>query len=132
GECVRTGNVEVAFLGIGPHRRYVFLIHVGPDASGGTDHLNSAIIQRPRRSLENQEAYKTFLGIVSHEFFHTWNVKQFRPAGIHPYDYMRENYTDLLWVVEGTTSYYADLTNVRVAITQPDDYLSTLSDAIHA
>ncbi len=115
-----------------PYRRYVFLIHVGPDASGGTEHLNSTIIQRPRGSLEDPEAYKTFLGTVSHEFFHTWNIKQFRPAGIHPYDYMRENYTDLLWVAEGTTSYYADLTNVRVGISKPDDYLRTLSDAIHA
>jgi predicted metalloprotease with PDZ domain len=115
-----------------PYRRYVFLIHVGPDASGGTEHLNSTIIQRPRQSLENPEADKTFLGIVSHEFFHTWNVKQFRPAGIHPYDYMRENYTDLLWVAEGTTSYYADLTTVRVGISKPDEYLQTLSDAIHA
>jgi len=113
-----------------PYRHYVFLIHVGPDASGGTEHLNSTIIQRPRWSLENPEAYKTFLGTVSHEFFHTWNVKQFRPAGIHPYDYLRENYTDLLWVAEGTTSYYADLTNVRVAISKPDDYLKILSDAI--
>jgi predicted metalloprotease with PDZ domain len=115
-----------------PYRRYVFLIHVGPDASGGTEHLNSTIIQTPRRSLENSEAYKTFLRTVSHEFFHTWNVKQFRPAGIHPYDYMRENYTDLLWVAEGTTTYYADLTNVRVRLKEPAEYLGTLSDAIHA
>jgi len=114
-----------------PYRRYVFLIHVGPDASGGTEHLNSTIIQRPRRSLENPEAYKTFVSMISHEFFHTWNVKQFRPDGIHPYDYMRENYTDLLWVAEGTTSYYGDLTNARVGITKPDDYLRALGDAIH-
>jgi len=114
-----------------PYRRYVFLIHVGPDASGGTEHLNSTIIQRPRRSLENARDYKTFLHTVSHEFFHTWNVKQFRPAGIQPYDYSRENYTDLLWVVEGTTSYYADLTIVRVGIIKPDDYLRILSDSIH-
>src|SRR5207237_6355843 len=87
---------------------------------------------KPRRSLENQEDYKTFLSTVSHEFFHTWNVKQFRPAGIHPYDYTRENYTDLLWVVEGATSYYDDLTNARLGITQPNDYLRTLVDAIHA
>ena len=114
-----------------PYRRYVFLIHLGPDASGGTEHLNSTIIQRPRRSLENAHDYKTFLHTVSHEFFHTWNVKRFRPAGIHPYDYSRENYTDLLWVVEGTTSYYADLTIVRAGIIKPDDYLRILSDSIH-
>ena len=123
---------QAGLFGDMPYRRYVFLIHVGPDASGGTEHLNSTIIQAPRRSLENSEAYKTFLRTVSHEFFHTWNVKQFRPAGIHPYDYLRENYTDLLWVAEGTTSYYADLTNVRVGLKEPNEYLENLSDAIHA
>ncbi len=122
---------QAALFGDMPYSRYVFLIHVGPGASGGTEHLNSTIIQRPRQSLENPEAYKGFLRTVSHEFFHTWNVKQFRPAGIHPYDYMHENYTDLLWVVEGSTTYYADLTNVRVGINKADDYLTTLSDAIH-
>src|ERR1041385_2667007 len=123
---------QASLFGDMPYRRYVFLIHVGPDASGGTEHLNSTIIQRPRASLEDPEAYKTFLGTVSHEFFHTWNVKQFRPAGMHPYDYMRENYTDLLWVAEGTTSYYADLTNARVGLKEPNEYLGNLSDAIHA
>ena len=122
---------QATLFGDMPYRRYVFLVHVGPGASGGTEHLNSTIIQRPRQSLENPEAYKGFLRTVSHEFFHTWNVKQFRPAGIHPYDYMRENYTDLLWVAEGSTTYYADLTNVRVGINKADDYLRTLSDAIH-
>jgi predicted metalloprotease with PDZ domain len=123
---------QAGLFGEMPYRRYVFLLHVGPDASGGTEHLNSTIIQAPRRALENDEAYKTFLGTVSHEYFHTWNVKQFRPAGIHPYDYTRENYTDLLWVAEGTTSYYDDLTLARVGLTKPDDYLKTVGDAIHS
>jgi predicted metalloprotease with PDZ domain len=115
-----------------PYRRYVFLLHIFPGASGGTEHLNSTIIQKPATSLEDPEAYKIFLNMVSHEVFHTWNIKQFRPAGIQPYDYLRENYTDLLWVAEGTTSYYADLTNVRVGIIEPDDYLRALGDQIHA
>jgi predicted metalloprotease with PDZ domain len=115
-----------------PYRRYVFLIHVGPEARGATEHLNSTIIQAPRRSLENEEAYKSLLGTVAHEYFHTWNVKQFRPAGIHPYDYSRENYTDLLWVAEGTTSYYDDLTLARTGLNKPDDYLKIIGDEIHS
>ena len=115
-----------------PYRRYVFLLHIYPNADGGTEHLNSTIIQTPRESLEDPDAYKGFLNTVSHEVFHTWNVKQFRPAGIHPYDYQRENYTDLLWVAEGTTSYYADLTNVRAGIIEPEEYLTALGDQIHA
>ena len=106
---------------------------VEPRAGPNMPHELADLLGRPPLlRTENPEAYKTFLSVVSHEFFHTWNVKQFRPAGIHPYDYLRENYTDLLWVVEGTTSYYADLTNVRVGISKLDDYLKILSDAIHA
>jgi predicted metalloprotease with PDZ domain len=64
--------------------------------------------------------------------FHTWNVKQFRPSGLQPYDYTRENYTDLLWVAEGTTSYFDDLLLVRSGIESADWYLDLLTNAITA
>ena len=82
-------------------------------------------------SHDNSEAYKRFLGLASHEFFHTWNVKQLRPAGIAPYDYQRENYTKLLWVAEGTTSYYGNLFLVRIGVTKPDTYLEGLARGIN-
>ncbi|MEE9130540.1 MAG: PDZ domain-containing protein [Phycisphaerales bacterium] len=114
-----------------PYQRYVFLLHVGKGARGGTEHLNSTIMQTSRRSLEDEKSYSRFLGLVSHEFFHTWNVKRLRPAGIHPYDYQSENYTKLLWVCEGTTSYYDDLTLVRTGLIKPKKYLQIISDAIN-
>lgn len=113
-----------------PYERYVFLIHVGSGMGGGTEHLNSTVMQTRRSSLEDKTAYKRFLGLVSHEFFHTWNVKQLRPAGIQPYDYTRENYTKLLWVCEGTTSYYDDLTLTRAGLIKTKDYLKRLGKAI--
>lgn len=113
-----------------PYERYVFLIHVGRGGGGGTEHLNSTIMQTSRATFESDGAYQRFLGLVTHEFFHTWNVKQLRPAGIHPYDYERENYTKLLWVAEGTTSYYDDLTLVRTGHTRPNRYLENLSRTI--
>ena len=113
-----------------PYQRYVFLTHVGRGGGGGTEHLNSTIMQTGRRSFESDGGYQGFLGLVSHEFFHTWNVKQLRPAGIDPYDYDRENYTRLLWVAEGTTSYYGGLTLVRTGHTKPADYLKDLSRSI--
>jgi len=113
-----------------PYRRYVFLTHVGRGAGGGTEHLNSTIMQTSTRSFESDAAYQGFLGLVAHEFFHTWNVKQLRPAGIDPYDYERENYTRLLWVAEGTTSYYGALTLVRTGHTEPAKYLKDLSRSI--
>ena len=113
-----------------PYHRYVFITHVGRGAGGGTEHLNSTVMQTARASFENDDAYHGFLGLVTHEFFHTWNVKQLRPAGIDPYDYERENYTRLLWVAEGTTSYYGPLTLVRTGHTEPAKYLKDLSRSI--
>lgn len=113
-----------------PYQRYVFLTHVGRGAGGGTEHLNSTIMQTSRAALEGEAGWTRFLGLVSHEFFHTWNVKQLRPAGIHPYDYEQENYTRLLWVAEGTTSYYDDLTLVRTGRVKPRKYLDDLGSAI--
>jgi predicted metalloprotease with PDZ domain len=62
------------------------------------------------------EGYTTLLGLISHEYFHTWNVKRLRPAELAGYDYTRENYTELLWFFEGFTSYYDDLLLRRAAI----------------
>lgn len=115
-----------------PYTRYVFLIHCYPGGRGGTEHLNSTIMQVTPQAFRTPETYRRFLKLVSHEMFHTWNVKQFRPAGLLPYDYHGENYTHLLWVAEGTTSYYDWLTLVRAGIVRPDDYLRTLSDSIHS
>lgn len=119
-------------FGAFPYERYVFITHVGMGGGGGTEHLNSTVMQTSRRSFEDNGAYDRFLGLVAHEFFHTWNVKQFRPAGINPYDYERENYTKLLWVAEGTTSYYDDLTLVRTGHTKPAKYLQSMGNAIDA
>lgn len=117
-----------------PYERYVFLIHVGA-GGGGTEHLNSTIMQVSRAAIggsrdESSNPYERLLGLTAHEFFHTWNVKQLRPAGIQPYDYQRENYTPLLWVAEGTTSYYDELLLVRVGLLKPDAYLDRLGKQI--
>ncbi|NOG55125.1 MAG: M61 family metallopeptidase [Planctomycetes bacterium] len=121
---------QAAVFGNMPYDKYVFMIHAGRGAGGGTEHLNSTIMQTSRESLEDDEAYKRFLGLVSHEMFHTWNVKQLRPAGIHPYDYQRENYSKLFWVAEGTTSYYTPIILVRGGLKKPDAYLTSLGESI--
>ena len=102
-------RAQTAVFGMTPYERYVFLVHVAPGIGGGTEHLNSTIMQTRPGTFDDEDRYERFLGLVSHEMFHTWNVKQLRPAGLAPYDYDRENYTSLLWVAEGTTSYYDDL-----------------------
>ncbi|MFG0260415.1 MAG: M61 family metallopeptidase, partial [Phycisphaerales bacterium JB041] len=113
-----------------PYQRYVFLVHSQPGIGGGTEHLNSTIMHTRPQTFTSDSSYAGFLGLVSHEMFHTWNVKRLRPAGLTPYDYQGENYTDLLWVAEGTTSYYDDVTLVRAGLLDPERYLAQMSRTI--
>jgi predicted metalloprotease with PDZ domain len=76
------------------------------------------------------DGYKSFLGLCSHEYFHTWNVKRIKPAAFTPYDLGRENYTRLLWAFEGFTSYYDDLALVRSGVISLEDYLNLLGKTI--
>lgn len=119
------------FAGL-PCERFIFQVHCGEGLGGGTEHRNSTIMQttpaRLEGSFENDDAYKRFLGLVSHEMFHAWNVKSFIPEGLVPYDYQRENYTTLLWLVEGTTSYYDDLTMARAELLTEKQYLKRIAE----
>jgi len=122
-------RAEAAIFGGIPYDRYVFLVHLAPGLSGGTEHLNSTIIQMSPQALESQ--YKVVLSLVAHEMFHTWNVKRLRPAALRNVDLARENYTDLLWLCEGTTSYYDELVLVRAGLEAPEAYLKTIAEAIY-
>lgn len=113
-----------------PYQRYVFLVHSQPGISGGTEHLNSTIMHTRPQTFTSDSSYAGFLGLVSHEMFHTWNVKRLRPAGLTPYDYQGENYTDLLWVAEGTTKYFEHVALVRAGLLDPARYLAMMSQTI--
>src|SRR5205809_334472 len=110
------------FGGPAPMKRYVFLVTAVGEGYGGLEHRASAALLCSREDLpregeiEVSERYRTFLGLVSHEYFHTWNVKRIKPAAFVPYDLDRENYTTLLWAFEGITSYYDDLALVRCGL----------------
>lgn len=130
-DFARIVKAECELFGTIPYDRYIFLIHVGPGLDGGTEHFNSTIMHASPREFEDEENYKKLLRLASHELFHAWNVKRLRPAALRTLDLSKENYTDLLWFCEGTTSYYAELLIVRAGLNNPDAYLKALSDAIH-
>jgi len=115
-----------------PFQRYVFMYHVGPGLRGATEHVNSTIIQSDTFQFKPLKDYFKVLATTAHEFVHIWNVKAYRPAGIAPYDYSAENYSDLFWMVEGSTSYYDDLFLLRAGIYEPKDYFNRLADSIHS
>ena len=116
--------------------RYVFLVVAVGDGYGGLEHRwsSSLICGRddlPRRGEDKIEtAYRKFLGLCSHEYFHLWNVKRMKPAAFTPYDLRREVHTGLLWVFEGITSYYDDLMLLRSGLIDTKSYLELLSQTI--
>ncbi len=113
-----------------PYSRYVYMYHVGDKLRGATEHVNSTIIQTDRLGFYPDKKYSKVIGTTAHEFIHTWNVKAYRPAGISPYDYDKENYSDLFWMAEGTTSYYDNLFNARAGIYSTEQYLENMAKDI--
>ncbi len=124
------------FGGRPPMGRYVFLVMAVGDGYGGLEHRASTALLTSRASLpypgqrEAGDDYRGFLGLVSHEYFHTWNVKRIKPAAFVPYDLDRENYTQLLWAFEGFTSYYDDLLLVRAGLMDEAAFLRTWGEAL--
>ncbi|MDI9332373.1 MAG: peptidase M61 [Alphaproteobacteria bacterium] len=118
------------------HRHYVFMLNVVGDGYGGLEHRHSTALIASRRDLPRlgesaaSEGYVTLLGLISHEYFHTWNVKRLRPQEFARYDLQTENYTELLWFFEGFTSYFDDLLLVRAGLLKPAAYLERLAKTI--
>lgn len=111
-------------------RNYAFMYHFLPYRFyHGVEHAYTcSIVLGPASDLK--EKYNDFLGISSHEFFHLWCVKRIMPDAFAPYDYSREAYTTLLYIFEGFTSYYGDLTLFRCGLWSAETYLESLGKAI--
>lgn len=118
-------EAETTIFGDNPNNNYVFIIHNITIPSGGLEHKNSTTLQVNRWTYSDQD-YLGFLSLVAHEYFHLWNVKRIRPKALGPFNYDEENYTDLLWVMEGFTSYYDELVLRRAGFYSEDDYLNKL------
>jgi predicted metalloprotease with PDZ domain len=134
-----------------PHTNYLFMLNVVDDGYGGLEHRNSTALICMRKDLPRlshpaltpastnlpdakpavNEGYTQLLGLISHEYFHTWNVKRLRPAEFARYDYGQENYTELLWFFEGFTSYYDDLLLHRAGLIDETTYLRLLNKTIN-
>ena len=120
-----------------PFNHYLFMLNAVDDGYGGLEHRNSTALICHRKDLPRvgepkvSEGYTTLRGLISHEYFHTWNVKRLRPAEFEKYDYTQENYTELLWFFEGFTSYYDDLLLRRAGLLDNAGYLKLLNKTIN-
>ncbi|WP_018607292.1 M61 family metallopeptidase [Uliginosibacterium gangwonense] len=121
-----------------PFSNYLFMTMAVGDGYGGLEHRASTALICSRNDLpalgaeKMDEAYRTFLGLCSHEYFHAWNVKRIKPAAFVSYRLHEENYTRLLWVFEGFTSYYDDLALIRAKRIAETEYLGLLAKTIAA
>jgi len=118
------------FFGGLPYRHYTFILHLLDGRGGGLEHRNSVTNQVDRWTFRPERNYERYLSLTSHELFHVWNAKRLRPAPLGPFDYRRENYTRLLWLVEGATSYYDNLLLTRAGLMAPERFLERLGEAI--
>ena len=129
-------DAQISMWGEAPMARYLFLVLAVGDGYGGLEHRASTALIADRNDLPRADtpaddpSYRRFLGLCSHEYFHTWNVKRIKPAAFTPYDLERENYTRLLWAFEGITSYYDDLMLVRAGLMSEQAYLETLGKTL--
>jgi predicted metalloprotease with PDZ domain len=147
-DAKRICETEIAFWhgpgGKAPFDRYLFLLNAIDEGRGGLEHRASTALVAPRRNLprrgagvasaraaegaaaarvEPSEGYTDLLGLISHEYFHAWNVKRLKPREFRRLDYAQENYTRLLWFFEGFTSYYDDLLLLRSGLIDAAHYL---------
>jgi len=119
-----------------PMSRYMFLVMVVGDGYGGLEHRSSTSLLCSRNNLpqpgqsELTDEYRSFLGLCSHEYFHSWNVKRIKPLVFDSPDLSQEVYTPLLWAFEGITSYYDDLALLRCGCITRQDYLELLGQTI--
>ncbi len=111
-----------------PFDDYTFIINLR--GGGGLEHLNSTALQWNRFGFKPQSRYIGFLHLVAHEYFHLWNVKRIRPDALGPFDYENENYTKLLWVAEGLTSYYEGILLRRGGLISDREFLDEKASAI--
>ena len=111
------------FWGFLPYGKYLFL-NLLVETGGGLEHKNSTVLMSSRFATRTHKTYLNWLELVSHEFFHTWNVKRLRPVELGPFDYENEVNTKSLWIAEGITDYYGRLLVRRARLCNDLEFLN--------
>lgn len=119
------------FMGGYPYEKYTFMTHFVPGLYGGLEHSNSTALQFDPTGITNRKGYINYLALVSHEYFHTWNVKRIRPFELGPFNYLREATSKLLWLAEGLTSLMDELFIYRAGLITLEEYLDMQKDNLN-
>ncbi|NOR52426.1 MAG: PDZ domain-containing protein, partial [Gammaproteobacteria bacterium] len=135
-DLTRICESQIEMFGEAPFERYLFQVMAAGSGYGGLEHRSSTSLLCNRDDLPHSgmekvtTGYRQFLGLCSHEYFHSWNIKRIKPAAFIPYDLSQESHTSLLWFFEGITSYYDDLTLLRSGCIDRESYLELLGQTI--
>ena len=134
--CTDTARIcaeQAALLGALPPQRYLFLTNMVGQGYGGLEHKDNSALVVQRSALPApgmgaaDEAYTTALGLISHEYFHLWNVKRIQPEAVAQSALQAPAEFEDLWAYEGITSYYDDLVLARSGVIEPTAYLDLLA-----
>lgn len=128
GDLRKIVEAAAALMGEIPYRHYTFLV-IGP-GGGGLEHSNSTAVTLNPGSLGDVRGYQGWLSFIAHEYFHLFNVKSIRPVALGPFDYDRENYTNMLWFSEGVTVYYEFMLLNRAGLMTREEVLERLGSTI--
>ncbi len=119
------------YMGGVPYDHYTFITHFWPNLYGGLEHTNSTVLAFDGRKLNKRTDYIKWLCLVTHEYFHTWNVKRIRPVELGPFDYVNENYTSMLWLVEGLTSFMDNYLTLKTGLISKEEYWNIIRDDLN-
>ncbi len=114
-----------------PYEHFTFLLTFVESGGGGLEHLNSFAAIFPAWKFDDEKMYKRFLGLISHELFHVWNVKRIRPIELGPFNYDAEVYTKMHWVTEGWTSFFDNLLLRRAELLDDKGYLEFVAEEVN-
>jgi predicted metalloprotease with PDZ domain len=117
-----------ALFGATHYRRYTFLWSLTDQVmEDGLEHHESSDNRSPLRTLEDEDLFRAEANLLPHEYFHSWNGKYRRPAGLATPDFQVPMRGELLWVYEGLTEYYGDVLAARSGLLSTDDFRDELA-----
>lgn len=129
-DVARIIKIQQDFWGINPFsKRYLFM-NLFMGRYSGLEHDYSTVLMTNSWAMRDRKEYVRWMGLVSHEFFHAWNVRRMRPQALSEYDYGQESYIRELWLAEGLTSYYDDLLLFRSGLINVGEYFELLAREI--
>jgi len=131
-DAARIVSAVQAFWQVNPLDRPYYFLNVIADGTGGLEHDYSTVLLADAWQMRYRDEYVRWLALVTHEFFHAWNVRRMRPESLNNYDYDQEAYTRELWLAEGLTSYYDNLLLLRSGLITVEEYFALLASEIHS